>query len=212
VEIHPPHRAIGSLKEALVHLTLITVGVLIALSFEGIASWREQRALVREARANLASEIRDNMNELSNRLKNVPNERRNIDRAYEVLAALTAHRPLEGQFELNIVTADLRDASHATAQLTGAFALMEYDEVKKFASVYGHQAMYVRLHNDAFQNLSRTLALGDMVARNQLPSDRELDEFRQQPRWLSASLTVEEQIGGALLEDYKRALQGAAGR
>ena len=71
MEIHAPHRPISSLKEGLVHLTLITLGVMIALSFEGIASWREHRALVREARANLASEIRDNMNELSNRLKNI---------------------------------------------------------------------------------------------------------------------------------------------
>jgi hypothetical protein len=61
VDIHAPHRSISSLKEGLVHLTLITLGVLIALSFEGIASWREHRALVREARANLASEIHDNI-------------------------------------------------------------------------------------------------------------------------------------------------------
>src|SRR5207249_11989239 len=96
VEIHPPHRAIGSLKEALVHLTLITVGVLIALSFEGIASWREHRALVREARANLASEIRDNMNELSSRLKKIPDEQRNIDRARQAVATLTEHHKVEG--------------------------------------------------------------------------------------------------------------------
>src|SRR5204863_150882 len=75
VEIHAPHRAVASLKEALVHLVLITAGVLIALSFEGIAGWREHRALVHEARVNLASEIRDNMNELGHRLKNIPTER-----------------------------------------------------------------------------------------------------------------------------------------
>jgi hypothetical protein len=81
------------------------------------------------------------------------------------------------------------------------------DEVKKYASVYGHQALYVRVHNDAFQNLSRTLALADILARNQPPSTRELDDLRQQLRWTSASLTAEEQIGGALLKDYERVLQ-----
>jgi hypothetical protein len=207
VEIHAPHRSISSLKEGLVHLTLITLGVLIALSFEGIASWREHRALVREARANLASEIRDNINELSNRLKNIPIERQNIDRAHQVLTTLVQHRPVEGQLELGMVTADLRDASHATAQITGAFALMDYDEVKKYASVYGHQALYVRVHDQAFQNLSRTMALGDVLARNETPSTRELEDLRQQLRWTSASLTAEEQIGGALLKDYERVLQ-----
>ena len=121
MEIHSPHRAIGSLKEALVHLTLITVGVLIALSFEGIASWREHRALVREARANLANEIRDNMNELSSRLKKIPDEQRNIDRARQAVATLTEHHKLDMKnLELSFVTAELRDASHVTAQITGA--------------------------------------------------------------------------------------------
>jgi len=59
-----------------VHLALITVGVLIALSFEGVASWREHRALVREARLNLTNELRDNIKELSNRLQKLPEENR----------------------------------------------------------------------------------------------------------------------------------------
>ena len=42
-----------SLREMVTHLVLVTLGVLIALSFEGVGSWREQRALVREARANI---------------------------------------------------------------------------------------------------------------------------------------------------------------
>jgi len=207
VEIHAPHRPISSLKEGLVHLTLITLGVMIALSFEGIASWREHRALVREARANLASEIRDNMNELSNRLKNIATERRNIDRAHEVVTTLMQHRQVEGEFGLGFDTADLRDASHATAQVTGAFALMDYDEVKKYASVYELQALYVRLHNDAFQSVSGPLALADIVARNETPSPRELEDVRLLLRRMSASLTIEEQIGGALLKEYERVLR-----
>lgn len=207
MEIHAPHRSIASLKEGFVQLTLITLGVLIALSFEGIASWREHRALVREARANLASEIGDNINELSNRLKNIPIERQNIDRAHQVLTTLAQHRPVEGQLELGMVTADLRDASYSTAQLTGAFALMDYDEAKKYASVYGRQALYMRVHSEAFQSLSRTMALGDVLARNETPSTRELEDLRQQLRWASASLLADEQIGGALRKDYERVLQ-----
>ena len=207
VDIHAPHQSIPSLKEGLVHLTLITLGVLIALSFEGIASWREHRALVREARANLASEIRDNIDELSNRLKNIPNERHNIDRAHKVLTTLAQHQQVEGRLELGMVTADLRDASYSTAQLTGAFALMDYDEAKKYAGVYGRQALYIRVHNEAFQSLSRTMALGDVLARNETPSTREIEDLRQQLRWASASLIADEQIGGALFKDYERVLQ-----
>ena len=35
MEIHAPHQPILSVKEALVHLTIVTVGILIALSLEG---------------------------------------------------------------------------------------------------------------------------------------------------------------------------------
>ena len=35
----------------------------------------------------------------------------------------------------------------------------------------------------------------------------ELDDFRQQLRLLGAALTVEEQIGRALLDEYKHVLQ-----
>jgi hypothetical protein len=194
-------------KEALVHLALITLGVLIALSFEGLASWREHRALVREARANLASEIRDNLDELSNRLKKIPDEQRNIDRARQAVARLAEHHKLDMKsLELSFVTAELRDASHVTAQITGAFALMEYDEVKKYSGLYGKQAMYMRLHTDAFQNLSRTLGFVDILG-SEAPAARELDDFRQQLRLLGAALTLEEQIGRALLDEYKRVLQ-----
>jgi hypothetical protein len=79
--------------------------------------------------------------------------------------------------------------------------------VKTFAGVYGHQALYTRLHNEAFQNMSGTLVLGDILTRDETPSPRELDDLREQLRRLSAALTVEEQIGGALLDGYKRVLQ-----
>jgi hypothetical protein len=64
LEIHAPHKPVHSLREMITHLVLVTLGVLIALSFEGIGSWREHRALLHEARANILSELRDNQKEL----------------------------------------------------------------------------------------------------------------------------------------------------
>jgi cell division FtsZ-interacting protein ZapD len=51
------------------------------------------------------------------------------------------------------------------------------------------------------------MALGDVLARNETPSTREIEALRQQLRWASASLIADEQIGGALLKDYERVLQ-----
>ena len=65
MEVHTPHEPVTSLRGLVTHLGLVIIGVLIALSFEGIATWREHRALVRDARANLLNEVRDNRNALA---------------------------------------------------------------------------------------------------------------------------------------------------
>jgi hypothetical protein len=45
MEIHAPSKPILSVREALVHLAIVTVGILIALSFEGVREYVEHRAL-----------------------------------------------------------------------------------------------------------------------------------------------------------------------
>jgi hypothetical protein len=59
MEIHAPDKPILTIKEAIVHLAIVTIGILIALSLEGLVEWRHHRELVQEARANIADEIRD---------------------------------------------------------------------------------------------------------------------------------------------------------
>jgi len=161
--------------------------VLIALSFEGIGTWREHRALVREARANILSEIRDNQRELANRLNNVETEQKELDSILEALQTIVDRKKLNvSHVGTNMTTAELRDASHSTAQVTGAFALMEYDEVKKYAAVYSRQAMYQRLHDDTFQNLSRALGFVAIFAAPEKASMREMERLIEamQRHWL----------------------------
>ena len=60
MEIHAPSKPILSVREALVHLAIVTVGILIALSFEGVREYVEHRELANHARENLFDEIRGN--------------------------------------------------------------------------------------------------------------------------------------------------------
>jgi len=209
LDIHAPHRPIGSVREALVHLALITGGVLIALSFEGVATWREHRALVREARTNLTSEIRDNTRELRERLQNVPQHRKQLEHAGDMARLVIEHKKIEhGSVELGFSSAELRDASRTTAEVTGAFALMEYEEVKKYASVYNHQALYLRFHNDVVQGVTRLLGGAGMFADADRYTVREIEDWQTQLRTVVAALFVEEQIGQSLLKEYEDLLKG----
>lgn len=194
-----------------VHLALITVGVLIALSFEGVASWREHRALVREARLNLTNELRDNIKELSNRLQKLPEEKQNLEHALDVAQRLADRKNFEQlkgsmSVQLGFTTADLRSASRTTAEVTGAFGLMDYDEVKKYATVYGHQDLYMRFSSDAMQNLSRTLATVGIFEHPESASAREFEDCKAQIRLALAGLITEEQLGQSLLKEYQSVL------
>ena len=190
------------------HLALVTLGVLIALSFEGIGSWREHRTLVREARANILSEIRDNQKELANRLQKIPEERHALDEAITVAQKLIDTKKLESSVQLGFNTADLRDASRTTATVTGAFGLMEYEEVKKYATLYGHQELFLRAQNDAIQNLTRAMAAINLLQHSDTATARELEDWKMSLRLTIASLTIEEGLGGNLVKEYESVLKG----
>src|SRR5207244_2418820 len=121
MEVHAPHEPVTSLRGLANHLGLVIIGVLIALSFESVARWREHRALVRDARVNLTNEISDNRKELDSRLKEIPQEGQQLDRALEVADALVQRKPIDGQMGLGFKRADLQTASRTTAGITGAF-------------------------------------------------------------------------------------------
>ncbi len=57
MEIHAPDKPIHSKKEFLFHMLTVVLGILIALALDGIVPWAHHRALVREARENIAAEI-----------------------------------------------------------------------------------------------------------------------------------------------------------
>ena len=78
MDIHPPH-AIHSWKDFGIQLVTITAGILIALSLEGVReTWRD-RALVREARANIRREIADNKREVDDEIGTMADRGKRVD-------------------------------------------------------------------------------------------------------------------------------------
>jgi len=75
MKVHPPHGPIHSIKEFLVHLLAITIGLLIALGLEASVEWVHHRRLVREARENIFQEIRDNERNVAEELNALPAEK-----------------------------------------------------------------------------------------------------------------------------------------
>ena len=219
MEIHAPDKPILTIKEAIVHLTIVTAGILIALSLEGAVEWQHHRALVREARANIAVEIQDNRKELQKTLDRFDRMYKHLEVAAEqtdVMAIAWDPSAAAALFDAhggprNVMSgwyvADLRDASHATAQSTGALGYMDYVEVKQYADVYGFQTDYLRQQTAAATAAIESISLGLSLLKKPSPAD--VDAVRRQLRLAIGNLMFERNLGMALIKAYNRALGDA---
>ena len=87
MEVHPPHSPVRSIKDFMVHLLAITIGLLIALGLEASVEWMHHRRLVHEARQNIAQEIRDNQQNLAKEMSSLPREEDQLEKLLKVISA-----------------------------------------------------------------------------------------------------------------------------
>jgi uncharacterized protein YlxW (UPF0749 family) len=85
LDVHPPHEKMHGIRDFLLHLFTITVGLLIALALEGCAERWHHRDLEKEANANLRQEIRDNMKEIAEIRAEIAKEDTNLQSALAFL-------------------------------------------------------------------------------------------------------------------------------
>lgn len=207
MDIHAPHGGIHSWKDFWLHLVTITAGVLIALSLEGARESLHNRALVREARANIRREIADNLKELDGELRGMPVQNEHLDNALkfadEMLA--TGHSAIQ-KLELNASNANLRTASWQTADRTGALAHMDYGEVQKYADTYSMQELYAVTQRRVVQQLASALAIvssGDPTRA----ARADVEQFRHQVLEMRGEIYILEKLGQGLKDGYRRTLE-----
>ena len=143
MEIHPIG-PVHSIKDFFLHLFIITLGILIALSLEGARESLHNHHLVNETRANFQSELRENrallvqfassatttVSKMENVLNNRPEIQRNPRSAEETIKGMGADFVV------------LRAAARDTALSTGALSLMDPDEVRRYTRAYTAQRAF----------------------------------------------------------------------
>lgn len=127
-------------KGALAELLIVTVGVLIALSVDTVREWRENQRLAADARANILNEIRANAARLDDLLPQVERHLQEHTDLHTRLVNVLAGKPMVGEVRLNYTGAGLSSAAYQTAEVTGAFRYMDYDEVRRYSGLYALQA------------------------------------------------------------------------
>ena len=205
MEIHPPGGPIHSLKDFLLHLSMIAIGVLLALGAEGLAEHIHNRHLVREAKENIIGEIRDNHQTLQDNLPKLASNEQNLKSLLETLTKFRFDRHVQVPdvtLDFNMLILD--DSSWKTAGTTGALGLMSYAEVKSFATDYEVQDNVNRLSQQLTDYwLSMTALNGDLSKL----SDQQLDDLTHRIQLSLSHLQGLENICKSLDAEYGKRLQ-----
>lgn len=195
-----------SKRELLTQLAIVTLGVLIALSFEGLREWRNERALVAAAHRNLANEIRDNRIEIEKMPEAYARFRAQLDAGTAAAQDLLEGRPGPNEMNLSFEFAELGKSSYSTASLTGAFALMPYEDVKRYEAIYELQRQFSETEAQAFQNFLSVISSIRLVANPARATPDELRAWNAQIHFVRSTIDVLEQIAKRLSDAYAERL------
>ena len=203
MEVHAPERPVESVRDILIHLAVVTVGILIALGLEQTVEWYHNRKLAAEARENILNEIRDNKKELDKQIALLPGFRSAAIEALDFITDIQQKGKSDIQrLHLNLYEAELHSTGWATAEAVGALALMPYQEVNKYATAYHLQDRYLGMQDhteDAGIN-----AYSVFSARNKLEklSKTELEAERAKLMTMTSALTAQIQNARRLERAY----------
>jgi hypothetical protein len=193
-------------KGAIVELAIVTAGVLIALSFDGARGWMRERSLVEAARTNLTTELRANKTGIERFVATIPTRRQELATVRSIAEALLSGQPNpHRQATLEFQFADMASAAHSTAQLTGAFGLMEFEDVSTYAAIYDFQSRVAKSQNETLALLTRAISRV-WIMDHAKPPLRDVELWLQDINALDAQLLLLEQFSAQLITGYEKVL------
>jgi len=207
VDVHTPKTPIHSIRAFLIEMVTITVGVLIALSFEGLREWNHNRSLAQEARANIVRELTDNKKAVDHDIDAVAKRRKNIENALQFTEdILKTGKTTISTLELGFTYGEVSIAGWQTAEHTGALGHMPYAEVQRFAGAYMIQDLYQTQQRRSLADVSAATA--SVVTDDPTKAPRaDIERFRLTLLTMSGDLLIEEQFARQLSDRYAKVLK-----
>jgi hypothetical protein len=142
LDVHPPHHRLEGVKDFVIHLLTITVGLLIAVGIEGCVERHHQHDLAIEARETLHKEIEQNAKKMADDVTDLTAEQAKVKDGIAVVTRLAEHpkdKNQHGTVAANYSLKEWDSTAWTTAQTTGALAFMPYDEANKYSRIYDAQ-------------------------------------------------------------------------
>lgn len=180
MDIHAPLEPVHTWKDVAIHLSIMTIGLFIALMLEAGVEYWHHRNVVAEARANIRQEIEENHEAAEKDLVNVQKSINATEANVKTIHAMMAKpKNFHGAIENSMSFNQFHDAAWRTARDTGALSYMPYDEVQRYSDVYVLEQMVSQKAQEAaegdFRSLSPVYMGYDMDA---LPESEYMDMLR----------------------------------
>jgi hypothetical protein len=151
MEIHGPQGPTNSFKDFVIHIVIVTIGILIALGLEGVRETIYEHRTVREARENFHAEFHANRTNLD---KELINDKKTLVQLDQIVTDLPKLRLNPSQLVQRV--ADLKPSGYffsnsrwESALSTGALGHMSVDEVNRYAELNFLVRTYTSLENQA---------------------------------------------------------------
>jgi hypothetical protein len=211
IDVHSPHEPIHGWRDFMLHLLTITIGLLIALSLEGLVEWQHQRNLVHEAEASLHGEIEHNAKNLPDIIAGLHKQQDTLRDDVTVLRyILKNHKaPEHSSLVVHFSIHGFDDVSWKTAQATSALSYMSYAQAQEYADIYGTQAYLVgaeqQAGRDAILSLA-TIADGQDDASDPDPTGGNAASMKEKIEVLQGQLLLVNSILLDLDQNYKQFL------
>jgi hypothetical protein len=197
MDLHVPGGPVRSLKEFLIHLGIVTLGILIALGLGQLVELHHRSSIAAQAVASFQREIADNEAEVRGVLARMPELHKRIDGAIKQLSTM----PTPGADEAPLIYPGISynlvsTASWDTAIATQALNELPYDAVRRYTAAYGVLRLFVdeeRTGLSSWQNLHRFGTDAKALSKEQ--RNAAIEELR---RYESALVVIEFAGQGAL--------------
>jgi hypothetical protein len=145
MDVHAPHEPVHTWRDFFTHLTIVTIGLFIALSLEGLVEYVHHRHLVRDARENIRHELESDHEAAQKDLvllqKDIDTQKANV----QIIHRLSSHpKDFHGSVQNTLSLYALSDAAWRTARDSGALGYMPYDEVQRYSEIYMREDLFTK--------------------------------------------------------------------
>ena len=139
MDVHAPHEPIHTWRDFALHLIVVTIGLVIALSLEALVERLHQRHLLHTAETNLHIELHDNRDYLADDERHLDLTEAHLQQDIALLTARKSNPALPDSLSFGWHWDGMQDSAWTTARDSGALTLMPFDTQQAWSVIYAQQ-------------------------------------------------------------------------